>query len=246
MEKVKELNKTAMVSSATVTAEDLAKINQYTLKQLSAEDVFVFKVMMADNETDDRNYEPLTRKALDDMVRLYPGITVLKDHHRSADTQVGRIFDTWIEEDPMRKTEAGEIHAEAHAKIYINRTSTNADLIADLEAGIKSEVSTGTVPEHLVCSICGADQMETWCSHWPGESYTVNGEKKLCQMTITDIKSARELSLVAVPAQPRAGTHKAEAELKKETDTPDASIVDLRIRMTEAFLNIQKGDNENE
>ena len=51
--------------------------------------------------------------------------------------------------------------------------------------------------------------MKTYCPHWPGREYTKEtGETDTCLMTIDGAKEAYELSLVAVPAQPRAGTVK--------------------------------------
>ena len=36
----------------------MKKINKYTLSPLSAEEVFIFKASIADNEQDDRNFMP--------------------------------------------------------------------------------------------------------------------------------------------------------------------------------------------
>ena len=69
--------KSADVSIQEVTPEELKKINKFTLEPLKAEDVFVFKMSMCDNETDDRNYEPFNLRALKDMKTLYIGKTVI-------------------------------------------------------------------------------------------------------------------------------------------------------------------------
>ena len=44
------VTKSADVSIQEVTDEELKKINKLTLEPLKAEDVFVFKIVMADNE----------------------------------------------------------------------------------------------------------------------------------------------------------------------------------------------------
>lgn len=50
--------------------------------------------------------------------------------------------------------------------------------------------------------------MKNYCSHYWGKEYdTVNG-KKTCYFTLDGAKEAYEVSFVAVPAQPRAGTTK--------------------------------------
>ena len=88
------------------------------------------------------------------------------------------------------------------------RTESNKDLITEIQAGIKKEFSTGIRPKKLICSICGSDNMKTYCPHWPGETYEKESGPTTCMMTIDGAAEAYELSLVAVPAQPRAGTVK--------------------------------------
>lgn len=201
------LTKSAEVKIQDVTDEDLKKINKFTLSPLSAEEVFSFKVEMGDNETDDRNYEPFNLQALKDLTKLYVGKTVIKDHRRSADNQVARIYDTELVTEP-RTTKAGEPYAKMIAKCYMVKTASNADLITEIKAGIKKEVSTGCRPKKLVCNICGTDNMKTYCPHFGGREYDKDTGKVTCLMTIDGAKEAYELSLVAVPAQPRAGTTK--------------------------------------
>ena len=49
------IQKLASVSPLEVTDADLKKINKYTLSPVKAEDVFIFKASIADNEQDDRD-----------------------------------------------------------------------------------------------------------------------------------------------------------------------------------------------
>ena len=206
--------KVASVSPLECTDEDLKKINKYTLTPVSADDVFIFKATIADNEQDDRNYMPFNLKALQDLKKLYPGKTMLKDHYRRADNQIARIYDTELVQDANKQTELGELHTELIAKIYMIKTDSNKDLISEIMGGIKKEVSTSTVPEKMVCNICGCDNMKDYCRHWPGVEYettdaTGKASKKRCKMLLHGAKEAYELSFVAVPAQPRAGTRKS-------------------------------------
>ena len=82
------------------------------------------------------------------------------------------------------------------------RTGANADLIAQIEGGIKKEVSVGCAVEKEVCSVCGEEMGS--CHHVKGRTY--NG--KLCWGELTGAKDAYEWSFVAVPAQRRAGVIK--------------------------------------
>lgn len=210
------VSKTAFLKSAKVTESDLEKINQYTLEPLTADDVYIIKCVIADNEQDDRNFMPFNAKAIKDMSKLYPGVTMLKDHNCRADSQVARIFDAQVITDSSRKTELGENHTELIVKAYMLKTSSNADFIAEIKAGIKKEVSTSCLPEKLMCSVCGKDNMKGYCPHFPGKTY---GDM-LCTILIDGAKEAYELSFVAVPAQPRAGTRKSTfvKPFEKETE----------------------------
>lgn len=252
--------KTASVSPLEVTDADLKKINKYTLSPVSADDVFIFKASIADNEQDDRNYMPFNLKSLQDLKKLYPGKTMLKDHRRMADNQIARIYDTELVQDANKQTELGELHTELIAKIYMIKTDSNKDLIAEIMGGIKKEVSTSTVPSKMICNICGTDNMKDYCRHWPGIEYTVEdgsakGSKKRCKMLLSGAKEAYELSFVAVPAQPRAGTHKSigfskpikdpdintkntENELKNKE--MDARLLAQRVKNAESFFNVEK------
>lgn len=207
--------KSASVESLTVTEEDLKEINKYTLSPLTAEEVFVFKATLADNGQDDRNYMPFNLKALQDLKDLYLGKTMLKDHERRADNQIGRVYATELVQHTRKKNDLGEIFTELLGKIYMVKTEANAGLIAEIVGGIKKEVSTSCTPAKMICSICGTDNVKDWCRHYPGFDYDVTdpatgkASKRKCKMLLHGAKDAYEVSLVAVPAQPRAGTHKS-------------------------------------
>lgn len=257
--------KVASVSPLEVTDADLRKINKYTLSPVKADDVFIFKATIADNEQDDRNYMPFNLKALQDLKKLYPGKTMLLDHNRSANNQIARVYDTDLVQDANKQTELGELHTESIAKIYMIKTDSNKDLIAEIIGGIKKEVSTSTVPEKMVCNICGVDNMKDYCRHWPGREYDVTNDsgktaKRRCKMLLDGAKEAYELSFVAVPAQPRAGTHKSvgftkpvaevqeetpKAENKENTEIAetDARILTQRVKNAESFFNSESEVN---
>lgn len=87
------IQKAASLSSNEVTEEALRAINKLALTPLTAEEVFTFKAVLCDNEVD-RHFDRFTVKALQDMQKLYLGKTVIKDHRRSTDNQVARIYKT--------------------------------------------------------------------------------------------------------------------------------------------------------
>ena len=79
------------------------------------------------------------------------------------------------------------------------------DLIAEIEGGIKREVSVGCAVERAVCSICGGDLRAGDCGHRKGQEYG----GRLCFASLEGASGAYEFSFVAVPAQPLAGVVKS-------------------------------------
>ena len=220
--------KTASVSPLEVTDADLKKINKYTLSPVSADDVFIFKASIADNEQDDRNYMPFNLKSLQDLKKLYPGKTMLKDHRRMADNQIARIYDTELVQDANKQTDLGELHTELIAKIYMIKTDSNKDLIAEIMGGIKKEVSTSTVPSKMICNICGTDNMKDYCRHWPGIEYTVEDGSG----THKSIGFSKPIK------DPEIDTKNTENELKNKE--MDARLLAQRVKNAESFFNVEK------
>lgn len=237
--------KSASVESQDVTDEDLKKINKFTLSPLTSEEIFTFKLIMGDNELDDRNYEPFNLNALKDLQKLYIGKTMIKDHKRVADNQIARIYDTELVSASNKMTGAGEIFTKLIAKCYMVKTEKNADLISEIKAGIKKEVSTGCRAKHAWCSICGVDNMKHYCSHYWGQEYETKDGKKTCYFTLDGAKEAYEVSFVAVPAQPRAGTTKNYGGKIKELETQEnnnekEAEINQKINNIASFLFVKK------
>jgi hypothetical protein len=199
--------KAASLSAHEVTDAEMKAINKYTLEPLKAEDVFTFKSVLCDNELD-RTFEHFTLKALQALQKLFLGKTVIKDHARSADNQVARIYATELV--PSTKTaKSGEVYTQLVAHCYMVKTASNADLITEIKAGIKKEGSVGCAVNSVICGICGTDNSKTYCPHWPGRKYAKDGGEQTCTYTLDGGRDAYEFSLVAVPAQKAAGVSKS-------------------------------------
>lgn len=200
------IRKAAKLEAQEVTAEDLKQINKFTLEPLEASDVFTFSAVLCDNELD-RQYEQFSLKALHDLQKLFVGKTVIKDHYPSADNQVARIYATELVE-TGKFLASGEPYTQLKAHIYMVRTDSNKDLITEIKAGIKKEGSVGFRVASSICSICGTDNAKTYCRHWPGKTYDKEGGPTVCTFRLDGAKDAYEFSLVAVPAQRKAGVSK--------------------------------------
>lgn len=242
------ISKIAKIASLEVNENELEKINKFTLLPVTADEVFVFKVVMADNGQDDRNYMPFNLKSLQDLQKKYIGKTFLFDHSAKAEKQIARIYDTELVEKEKAVTEIGEPMTQLVGKVYMIKTSQNADLIAEINGGIKKEVSTSCFPEKLTCNVCGTDNIKTYCPHIPGKDYeNKDGTKTKCKLVIDGCKEAIELSFVAVPAQPRAGTCKEFAktensELKKHDAENENILTEVSLFENYVFCEKNKED----
>ena len=223
--------KASQLETQEVTEEELKAINKFTLEPLEAADVFTFSAILCDNELD-RQFEQFSTKALRELQKLFIGRTVIKDHIRSADNQVARIYATELV-DTGKALKSGEPYLQLKAHCYMVRTDSNKDLITEIRAGIKKEGSVGFRAASSICSICGTDNAKTYCRHWPGRTYDKEGGPTVCTFKLDGVKEAYEFSLVAVPAQRRAGVSKSytgEVVFEPELSDEDAAKAQERAR----------------
>ena len=181
----------------------LDKINKFTRRPLTEEEVYVFPAVLCDNDID-RDGERFSDEALETLRELFVGRTGIFDHKAAAANQAARIFDTELAEDPSRKTKDGRPYKFLRAKAYMVRTEENRDLIAEIDGGIKKEVSISCAAAVRRCSVCGNDRNSGGCAHVNGKTYA----GRLCHTILDKITDAYEWSFVAVPAQVRAGVTK--------------------------------------
>lgn len=197
------------------TEKELELINGYTRSPLTEEDVYIFTVTLCDNEVD-RDFERFSTESLSTLGELFTGKTGISDHSMSSKDQRARIFRTYTERFPGKKTSCAEDYTALKARAYMLRTEENAALIKEIEGGIKKEVSVGCAMKECICSICGKDMKKHLCEHIKGKAYG----GKICHGILKAPSDAYEWSFVAVPAQRNAGVTKAfKTEEKKTTMT---------------------------
>ena len=198
-----EIQKEAGLLRGGVPGEsDLKLIHALSRRELKAEEVYTFCVRLCDNEVD-RDFERFTGETLEELAALFVGKSGIFDHQWSAKEQTARIYRTELVREEGIPTLAGEPYRYLKGYAYMLRSEKNRDLIEEIEAGIKKEVSVGCAVERSVCSICGGDIAT--CGHVKGREYS----GKCCWADLTGAKDAFEWSFVAVPAQPRAGVLKS-------------------------------------
>lgn len=209
--------------AAAVSAEELDEIAKYSRRPLGEEEVYSFSLVLCDNDLD-RDFECFSPDALEKLAALFAGKTGIFDHDPRGEKQTARIFKAWVEPDEGRLNFLGEPYLALKAKAYMVRTAANADLILEIDAGIKKEVSVGCAVAKSTCSVCGADRHGAPCAHHPGKRYG----KALCFTLLEEPTDAYEWSFVAVPSQPAAGVTKSHGGAAKALSlTPERAVQEM-------------------
>lgn len=185
------------------TAEEMEQVNRFTRRELKVEEVYIFPIVMCDNELD-RDNEHFTVEALNQLAERFIGKTVICDHDRKNINQVARIFSTEVVHNPSVKTFNGQDLYQLTCKAYMLKNESTQPIINNIEAGIYKEVSVNCAVASQKCSICGQEYYGDNCIHFRGRAY----DGKRCVLALSDVTDAYELSFVAVPAQPGAGVTK--------------------------------------
>lgn len=206
----------------------LEKINKFTRRELSADEVYAFDVILCDNDID-RDCERFSDDALSSLQKLFIGKTGIFDHDAKSANQSARIFETELVTDNSRCSKNGEPYKYLKASVYMIRTDENKALIAEIDGGIKKEVSISCSAAEKICSLCGCDKNVRSCVHVKGRTYG----GKLCHTVLGGITDAYEWSFVAVPAQVNAGVTKhflSDAVTASHSSSADITAADSELR----------------
>ena len=201
----------ALIQKSAPNDEDMKKIGQFSRREMSADEVYIFNVDLCNNDID-RDFEKFSVATLNQLAEYFVGKTGIFDHSMKAENQKARVFDAWVERVDGKKTADGDDFYTLKARAYMLKNDENRELIAEIDAGIKKEVSVSCSVEKAVCSICDTDNRHGRCEHIPGKSY--GGQ--LCFNILSGARDAYEFSFVAVPAQREAGVTKSFENAKEK------------------------------
>lgn len=216
--------------TAPCTAEELEAVNAFAKTELSAEDVYIFSVLLCDNEID-RDHERFSETTLRELGELFVGVTGICDHDWRSENQVARIYRTELVTDKSRKNSLGADYVYLKGYAYMLRNEANSALIAEIDGGIKRETSVGCSVARSVCSVCGEELSA--CSHVKGRTY---GGKE-CYAILEGAVDAYEWSFVAVPAQRSAGVIKSFIETEEgKAYAPEYERLEKAARLGEKYL----------
>ena len=227
--------KSGTSGGAVNTEEELQAVNAFAKTELKAEDVYIFSVLLCDNDID-RDFERFSNETLKELGELFVGATGICDHEWKSNNQVARIYRTELICDAERKTDDGEPYVYLKGFAYMLRTDGNAELIREIDGGIKRETSVGCAVAKSVCSICGEEISS--CPHEKGREYG----GKLCFASLEGAVDAYEWSFVAVPAQRNAGVMKGMSieALEKEASLGRRYVGELKKEVLRLCLTVDE------
>ena len=182
--------------------DELARINTLARRELGADEVYTFALRLCDNDID-RDFERFDDSTLDELAPMFVGVSGVFDHQWSARGQAARIYRAEVVGGDGSATADGRPYRYLKGWAYMMRTQENAALIAEIDGGIKREVSVGCAVDKVLCSVCGLPLDE--CPHEKGKEY----DGQTCCGVLTGAADAYEWSFVAVPAQRKAGVIKS-------------------------------------
>lgn len=174
--------------------EDLELTKALEQQHLRKEDVYTFSMRLCDNDID-RDFERFDDGTLDEPAPMFVGKVGIFDHLWPAKKQAARIYRTEVVSDNGALTADGKPYRFLKGWAYIKRTDESAALIAEIDSGIKREVSVGCAVKRVVCSICGGELNK--CPHKKGEEY--NGQ--LCYGILTEATDAYDWAFVITPSK---------------------------------------------
>ena len=133
-----EIRKNLASGAASVVSEgELAEINRLSQKPLGAGEVYTFALRLCDNEVD-RDFERFDEGCLRELGPLFVGRSGIFDHQWSTKGQSARVYRTEVIREEGRLTAAGDTYCWLKAYAYMLRTEGNAELIQEIEGGVRT------------------------------------------------------------------------------------------------------------
>jgi hypothetical protein len=179
-------------TTETPTDADLETIKRFALRELAAEDVWLGKMALANDQVD-RSGERFPISYLERFADTLPGKPVLTGHNQTM-VPVGKFYSADV---VPRSDGSGN---DLIARYYLRAGNP---LAADIELGIASGVSIGARADKRFCGICAKDYDgpgRDRCSHSVGHTY----DGKTCTLEWggdAEKVEALEGSFVASPCQ---------------------------------------------
>ena len=108
----------ALIQKSAPNDEDMKKIGQFSRREMSADEVYIFNVDLCNNDID-RDFEKFSVATLNQLAEYFVGKTGIFDHSMKAENQKARVFDAWVERVDGKKTADGDDFYTLKARAYM-------------------------------------------------------------------------------------------------------------------------------
>jgi hypothetical protein len=199
----------------TPTTSQLDKVNKLAKRTLSKDEVFVFGDKLCGDMVIPNRFIQLHKSLLDVFkANAVSGISMLIDHpwagffsRPKASIPYGRTFDSWTKRSVSTPGETWGLYGDHYVVRGKTMDGISTDsIIQSVEDGTFFDTSIGWGADCFECSICGNDIRDYEnCTHWPGVTYKINGEERLCYAIAKPPGYLMENSIVFDGAYPTAG-----------------------------------------
>jgi hypothetical protein len=238
------------------TSEQLARVNAFTHRTLTAEEVAVIPIKFVGDGLIEERLFAIEDKALEDLAGYAnSGVAFLLDHQwaswggNNIVFPFGRTFDAKVEKSRKEPGTPDSEQKALYGHIYIVKGKeingiTTDTVIASFEDGTLSDVSVTFTVSEYVCSICGRDIWDSKCDHAPGKVY----DGKRCYYVGKAPARLYELSGVWDGAYPSAKALSAdgvESQYEEVTDIKAAKGCELlHVYNSQGFHTFKKRDKD--
>lgn len=210
------------IKGVKITPDILAKINTFAIKELTADDVYVRKHLLAHNGID-RDVERFSEPLLEDYARTLPGKSFLEVHN-TYNLPIGLFFDARTEgmtPEEFKSLTGEEINLPEGIDsarvilswLYTLKAEFNDKLIANLDAGIYRHISIGFTATDRIPIRGEGDKILYYEYISPGEAREGSIVYLGAQQGATSLKKTPEINNIN-NLKPEGGKEKME-ELKK-------------------------------
>lgn len=114
-------------ASAKTDERELELLNAFAKTQLKVDEVYIFSVLLCDNEVD-RDLERFPVETLKELGELFVGATGICDHEWRSENQVARIYRTELVTDPEGLNSLGEPYCYLKGCAYMLRMRLNPEI----------------------------------------------------------------------------------------------------------------------
>lgn len=208
-----------LIDHEQISEKDLERINKYTRKDLTKDDIYAFEVILCNNQID-KDFEMISTDCLYDLRKISIGSTGILTENKTA-----KIFDSYCR---AAFDNDGKAIVNLKAKAYIPKTCIEETELKNILTNQK--IGIGFAVKNKICSICRNNF--DFCGHHKGQKY----DNRLCYAILYSPTDFYEWAVVSKSNDEKSKTHEV-SEMKTKTQLKiNGEIKDVEIENGEITI----------